>query len=624
MAAVVSWPVVPPLARAGGLPPEAAVAAHVEAARAAAAGQRTVALHAGAPADDAALAEVVRALRAEGYTVAVAGAPAALPPDRARALGVAIAALDLSTPLARADAEAYGRAHLRLFARVRLDAPDLADVAASARVAERVVLDGSAVGGPRRTARLAEALEVAWRALSPHLAGPPPAPVAPRGPDSPEEPEVSLAAAATPPDTSPGPPRPHDALLERLRRLGGWLPGLGGGVRGPTAAADVARLHALGTPVADAPPPRCAPIPGLGDGPLHVVIPDLHDVILTTGTLPALAEAARARGVAVTVHSVWHAPWSVGAAAWDADLGALGGDGAGGPGTGLPGDDARRVATARQLGASLLQHLDLRGATAILVPGWAAARAVWDHPSRPAGARVVVLDLHLLDGIGAWADLLPDLPPGIDVVSCFPAFAENYLHRGVPLDRVRFRPYPVPTARLPAAPPVAEAPTLLAAGNHRRAHDLLATALAGAPLRRPVVVHTADPTPLPAPLDHRGMATLPDLFRAVARARAVILPVAFDPHDAAGISLAAMALAAGRPVIGTTAWGLMDHVPHDRAGLLLAPDDPDGLREAVLAVDRDDSLATRLGAGAADAGRRADPSALWRALCAGDAAWPAR
>jgi glycosyltransferase involved in cell wall biosynthesis len=67
-----------------------------------------------------------------------------------------------------------------------------------------------------------------------------------------------------------------------------------------------------------------------------------------------------------------------------------------------------------------------------------------------------------------------------------------------------------------------------------------------------------------------------------------------------GLSLAILeAMAAGRPVIATAVGGSAETVTHGETGLLVRPEDPTALAEAIRTLLRDESLARRL----ADAGR---------------------
>ncbi|MCB9665506.1 MAG: glycosyltransferase [Alphaproteobacteria bacterium] len=190
--------------------------------------------------------------------------------------------------------------------------------------------------------------------------------------------------------------------------------------------------------------------------------------------------------------------------------------------------------------------------------------------------------------------------------ACFPGHVRLYRFAGVPLRQVAWRPYPLPVAG--DAAPVGEASTWLAGGNQRRDWRTLALAAQRLGSRARVDLYTrhAPPAALPPALAYRGTVGL-DAFRAaVAGSRGVVLPVGFDPDVASGITVVAMALAAGRPVVGSRTPGLRDHVRDGVSGLLVDPGAPAALAEAVARVDADPALHAALAAGARAAGGVAD------------------
>lgn len=85
-----------------------------------------------------------------------------------------------------------------------------------------------------------------------------------------------------------------------------------------------------------------------------------------------------------------------------------------------------------------------------------------------------------------------------------------------------------------------------------------------------------------------------DLALRIAGARAVVLPSRFD---VAGNTVAE-AMAVGAPVVTTRTGSLPELVEPDRTGLLVPPDDPVALRDAIAALLDDPALAARLGAAA--------------------------
>jgi len=84
-----------------------------------------------------------------------------------------------------------------------------------------------------------------------------------------------------------------------------------------------------------------------------------------------------------------------------------------------------------------------------------------------------------------------------------------------------------------------------------------------------------------------------DLFRAC--------DVFVMPSRREGLGIACLeAMAAERPVIASRVGGLGDAVVHERTGLLVPPEDPQALADAIARMIRDPDLRARLGAAGPD------------------------
>ena len=103
-----------------------------------------------------------------------------------------------------------------------------------------------------------------------------------------------------------------------------------------------------------------------------------------------------------------------------------------------------------------------------------------------------------------------------------------------------------------------------------------------------------------------------DLRDLYARASCVVLPQRSDdyPYGSEGGGLTALleAMAMGRPVVATERAILRDYLEDGVDGILVPPEDPDALREAVQRVLGDPDLARSLGAAARTRVERAHTS----------------
>lgn len=237
------------------------------------------------------------------------------------------------------------------------------------------------------------------------------------------------------------------------------------------------------------------------------------------------------------------------------------------------------------------------------------ALAVVDDPALGASARVVVGDFHMLEGRDAWVARARSGWPDerIEVFSAYPSFQHLFRRSGVPLERLSYRPFPVGPIE-PRVPGTAG----LAGGIHLRDWPLLEEAARRLGPRCPhvrVVHEGAAPLASVGGLEAIGYLELDDLVDAVARARFVVLPIAWDRDMCAGGTLMALATACGRPVVATRVPMALDHLREGVDALLVDPGDADGMADALLRVASDDALCERLSEGARRRAQRTSAAA---------------
>ncbi len=145
---------------------------------------------------------------------------------------------------------------------------------------------------------------------------------------------------------------------------------------------------------------------------------------------------------------------------------------------------------------------------------------------------------------------------------------------------------------------------VLAALVRRKGLDVLLEALARAPLRdAPLTLWIAGEGPERSALEARAAALgLESRVRFLGRREdKADLLAACDllvrPSRREGLGVAALeAMACGRAVVASRVGGLADAVVQGRTGLLVAPEDPDALADALARLTRDSELRARLGA----------------------------
>ncbi|MCW2977884.1 MAG: putative glycosyltransferase [Actinomycetia bacterium] len=136
-----------------------------------------------------------------------------------------------------------------------------------------------------------------------------------------------------------------------------------------------------------------------------------------------------------------------------------------------------------------------------------------------------------------------------------------------------------------------------------RDYGTLVDAIRGIDAEVRLVVHPRNIEGLELPLNTtaRRLSSI-DLRDAYARAACVVVPQRSDdyPYGSEGGGLTALleAMAMGKPVVATERGILRDYVDHGVEALLVPPEDPAALREAIERVLGDAELASRLGSAA--------------------------
>ncbi len=92
---------------------------------------------------------------------------------------------------------------------------------------------------------------------------------------------------------------------------------------------------------------------------------------------------------------------------------------------------------------------------------------------------------------------------------------------------------------------------------------------------------------------------LKELIELIARSMIVVLPLQ-ERQISTGQSVLLEAMAMGKPVVATRVNGTVDYIEHMTTGLLVPPNDPQAMRDALTLLAGDVELRQRLG----NAGRR--------------------
>ncbi|MGQ0697728.1 MAG: glycosyltransferase family 4 protein [Panacagrimonas sp.] len=85
------------------------------------------------------------------------------------------------------------------------------------------------------------------------------------------------------------------------------------------------------------------------------------------------------------------------------------------------------------------------------------------------------------------------------------------------------------------------------------------------------------------------------MLRLTHQARMTVVPLRSRPDIASGMLTIVEGMMMGRPVIASRCAGAEDYIVHGQTGLLVEPDSPESLREAISALWNDEALRLRLG-----------------------------
>ncbi len=245
---------------------------------------------------------------------------------------------------------------------------------------------------------------------------------------------------------------------------------------------------------------------------------------------------------------------------------------------------------------------------------------------------VLCVDFHMLSGIDKLRQLCGgdhgrDWWPSDNVLlySCFPGYVHLYLAARVPLRQVVWRPYSVPIDWVKSHKDTDNEPYIHVGGNHLRDWTTLSEcdgflSGGGSPLR--VFFPRGVAIPAGRRLRPLGFQVLSSFVGAIAGSAMVVVPLHPDPIRSAGITVFALALAAGKPVVATATPATADHLRDGGNALFVRPNDPRALARAIDRLDADPGLRARLARSATAAGHEASPGRwaeiLTQGICLSD------
>jgi len=156
---------------------------------------------------------------------------------------------------------------------------------------------------------------------------------------------------------------------------------------------------------------------------------------------------------------------------------------------------------------------------------------------------------------------------------------------------------------------------VFAGGGTDRDFATLVEAVRGSDVRLELIVFSRDQLPLDLPPNVQvdGPVPVQRFLERMAGADVVVVPLR-DGRSAHGQTTVVQALALGKPVVATRSVGVVDYVEDGREGLLVSPEDVDGLRRALATLRSDDPFRESRAAAAAARGAELTPAEFARGL----------
>lgn len=169
---------------------------------------------------------------------------------------------------------------------------------------------------------------------------------------------------------------------------------------------------------------------------------------------------------------------------------------------------------------------------------------------------------------------------------------------GWPPGKTGFVPFHT-SARIEAAAPHDDEGFILSAGRTFRDFPTLLQAVKGTHYRTILVVSHRAVTVPPDTTNVEVLEEVPqaEFERLVRAARVVVVPLQ-DTRISAGQLVILHAMAAAKPIIASRTSATVDYIVHEQNGVLVPPNDPLALRQAIDSTMGDQALRNRLGAAA--------------------------
>ena len=216
------------------------------------------------------------------------------------------------------------------------------------------------------------------------------------------------------------------------------------------------------------------------------------------------------------------------------------------------------------------------------------------------GIKHIIIDQAALSANAKLHRILPIFMHNVNKIICYTTTQANWWKKRIGSNKSVFIPYSISDRAKGLA--IKEDDYVFSGGASSRDYATLVRAVSGSEI--PVIICACkDPVtrktslegiPVPSNVSVKPMLPHDQFFKLIRESKIVVIPLQDVPR-AGGQSVLLESFAAGKPVIATRTDGMKDYIEDGKTGILVKPNDPKELKEAIFSLLQNETLRKSLG-----------------------------